>query len=382
MKLRGRSDRSAAVDAPAVTREDAQAPAIELVGVGKRYGETRALTDFTIDIGHDEFLVLLGPSGCGKSTVLKVVAGLEDATEGEVYINGRLVNYVAPKARDVAMVFQNYALYPHMTVEKNLGFPLKMTGRPKAEVRERVREAARLLELEPELSRYPEQLSGGQRQRVALGRAIVRNPVAFLMDEPLSNLDALLRVQMRDELQKLHRRVGRTTVYVTHDQTEAMTMADRIVVLRSGLVQQVGTPDEVYRRPTNTFVASFVGSPQMNLFEGRAEARDGVTTAVSPAAAIPLSGERYPEGEEVTFGVRPEDVLLTVDGERGAVAGVVTLVEPMGPDVYLDVALADDCSCLVRAPADTKVAEGERIHLRFRSEKIHLFDAEGVRIPT
>ena len=258
--------------APAAAPSAAETPyAIELVGVTKRYSTVTALSDISLEIEPAEFVVLLGPSGCGKSTILKIIAGLEDATTGEVYINGKLANYVRPKERDVSMVFQNYALYPHMTVETNVGFPLKMRGTKKAEVARRVGEIAELLELSDQLKKYPEQLSGGQRQRVALGRAIIRDPVAFLMDEPLSNLDALLRVQMRSELLKLHRRVGKTTVYVTHDQVEAMTMADRIVVLKAGVIQQVGSTHEVYSRPANTFVATFVGSPQMNLFAGRVE---------------------------------------------------------------------------------------------------------------
>ncbi|HEU5430274.1 MAG TPA: ABC transporter ATP-binding protein, partial [Thermomicrobiales bacterium] len=260
--------------------------AIELLGVGKQYGPSRALHGVDLDIEAGEFIVLLGPSGCGKSTLLKIIAGLEDATEGDVYINGRLANYLRPKERDVAMVFQNYALYPHMTVETNIGFPLAMRRQPKAAVAQRVKDVAELVGLTDHLKKYPDQLSGGQRQRVALGRAIIRQPVAFLMDEPLSNLDALLRVQMRTELLKLHRRVGRTTIYVTHDQVEAMTMANRIVVMRDGVVQQVGTTDDVYQHPANTFVAMFVGSPPMNLIDGHVKA-DGDGYRLDGPLAIP-----------------------------------------------------------------------------------------------
>jgi multiple sugar transport system ATP-binding protein len=358
--------------------DGASPPAIELLGVTKRYGATTALVELSLSVGSQEFLVLLGPSGCGKSTLLKIIAGLEDATEGEIYIAGRLVNYVPPKARNVAMVFQNYALYPHMTVEQNLAFPLKMNRRPKEEIRRRVSDAARLLGLESLVARYPEQLSGGQRQRVALGRAIVRDPVAYLMDEPLSNLDALLRTQTRDELMKLHRRVGRTTVYVTHDQVEAMTMADRIVVLKEGVVQQIGAPQAVYRRPLNTFVAGFIGSPQMNLFPGRFE--DGRFAA--PDLNIPLGNrvQDIPAGEG-TLGIRAEDVSLVPPGTAGALPGRVSLIEPIGSDVFLNVALNADTACVVRVGADTELTEGEPVHLSFTTEKLHLFDATGNRLP-
>lgn len=362
-----------------------KASAIELAGVSKRFGETLALDDVSLRIGEQEFVVLLGPSGCGKSTILKVIAGLEDATEGEIYIDGQLANYIAPKARDVAMVFQNYALYPHMTVAKNVGFPLKMTGHPKAEVQTRVNEVAHLLELEPELGKHPEQLSGGQRQRVALGRAIIRNPAAFLMDEPLSNLDALLRVQMRDELLKLHHRVGRTTIYVTHDQLEAMTMADRIVVMKSGVVQQVGSPREVYAEPSNTFVATFVGSPQINLFPGRVQQdAEGGLRFLSPALNISLDPKtiQIGSGEQVTLGVRPEDISLVAAAEPDAVLGTVTLVEPVGPDIYLKVALAGESSCALRVAPTVDVAQGERVNLRFSPTKLHLFAEHGGRVRT
>ena len=323
--------------------------AIELVGVTKRYGSAQVLSDINLEIEPGEFLVLLGPSGCGKSTILKIIAGLEDATEGEVYINGRLANYLRPKERDVSMVFQNYALYPHMTVGTNLGFPLKMRGRRKGDVTTEVARIADLLELSDQLGKYPEQLSGGQRQRVALGRAIIREPIAFLMDEPLSNLDALLRVQMRSELLKLHRRVGKTTVYVTHDQVEAMTMANRVVVLKLGVVQQVATTDEVYARPANTFVATFVGSPQMNLFAGSVDAENGRPAFRGPFV-VPLDG-RWPgltRGTAITLGVRPEDVVVTTEPAAEGVAGNVELVEAIGAENYVAVALGGGTSCMVR----------------------------------
>jgi multiple sugar transport system ATP-binding protein len=353
-------------------------PAIALVGVTKRYREATALERFSLEIRDGEFLVLLGPSGCGKSTLLKLIAGLEDATEGEIYIGGRLANYVPAKARDVAMVFQNYALYPHMTVEDNLAFPLKMRGAPRETIRERVVQVAQLLGLERHLPRHPEQLSGGQRQRVALGRAIIRNPAAFLMDEPLSNLDALLRVQMRDELLKLHRRVGRTTVYVTHDQVEAMTMADRIVVMNAGLIQQVGSPIDVYDRPANTFVATFVGSPQMNLYSGRVARGDRGADFVAAGLRVPL-GRFADEMSGVTLGIRPEDVTLSEDS-RGAIRGAIVLIEPVGADMYLNVALDAGQTCVLRTPRTSSVEEGNRVALGFRSDRLHLFDANGARL--
>jgi ABC-type sugar transport system ATPase subunit len=354
-------------------------PAIELVAVTKRFAGTSALDRFSLEIRRGEFLVLLGPSGCGKSTLLKIIAGLEDATEGEIYIHGRLANYVPAKSRNVAMVFQNYALYPHMTVDGNLGFPLKMRGGGAA-TGGRVRDVARLLGLEQHLARYPEQLSGGQRQRTALGRAIIRDPVAFLMDEPLSNLDALLRVQMRDELLKLHRRLGRTTVYVTHDQVEAMTMADRIVVMNAGAIQQVGSPTEVYDRPANTFVAVFVGSPQMNMYSGRARREAGCAMLAGEQISVPLgeAGARAADGAEITLGIRPEDVTLSRGMEPGAIVGAVVLVEPVGPDVYLNVALDGGRQCIVRTPRAT-YREGERVYLRFATDRVHLFDSAGMR---
>jgi ABC-type sugar transport system ATPase subunit len=354
--------------------------AIELVGVTKRYSTVTALQDISLEIEPAEFVVLLGPSGCGKSTILKIIAGLEDATAGEVYINGKLANYVRPKERDVSMVFQNYALYPHMTVETNVGFPLKMRGAKKAEVARRVGEISELLELTDQLKKYPEQLSGGQRQRVALGRAIIRDPVAFLMDEPLSNLDALLRVQMRSELLKLHRRVGKTTVYVTHDQVEAMTMADRIVVLKAGVIQQVGSTHEVYSRPANTFVATFVGSPQMNLFAGRLEGSAG-ERRFSGAVSVPLDGSwpALPSDGEITLGIRPEDIELLPPDTPEAVTGTVELVEDVGAEDYVSVAI-DGLTCIVRTSSHQAVAEGDRVSLRFPPDSLHLFDAEGMRI--
>jgi len=355
--------------------------AIELVEVTKKFGDNTVLYDISLNIYKGEFFVLLGPSGCGKSTMLKIISGLEDATEGEVYINDRLVNYVAPKERDVAMVFQNYALYPHMTVERNIGYPLKMRRAPKNEIHKKVVEVARLLEVDELLDKYPEQLSGGQRQRVALGRAIIRDPIAFLFDEPLSNLDALLRVQMRDELLKLHRRIKRTTVYVTHDQVEAMTMADRIVVIKGGVIQQIGNPREVYMKPTNLFVATFIGSPQMNIFSGTVTQKDSGLFFSGP---FKLNlGKRFTyTGKEpkVSLGIRPEDISVARDVEPDVIPGEVSLVEEVGSDTLISVEISERVSCKVRVPAFFQVLEGDHVKLNIQPDKIHLFDAEGVRI--
>ncbi|MFI5262132.1 MAG: ABC transporter ATP-binding protein [Candidatus Limnocylindrales bacterium] len=358
-----------------------RAPAIELVAVSKRYGAVVALHEVDLEIGEGEFLVLLGPSGCGKSTLLKLIAGLEDLSDGEVYIGGRLANYLRPGDRDVAMVFQNYALYPHMTVRDNLGFPLKMRKRPKAEVAERVQTAANLLQLTTQLDKYPDEMSGGQRQRVALGRAIVREPLAFLMDEPLSNLDALLRVQMRTELLRLHRRVGRTTVYVTHDQVEAMTMADRVVVMQAGVIQQVGRPADVYRYPANIFVATFVGSPPMNLFQGQLVAVDGGRRFEGPFT-LPLAGADWsgaPTGQ-VTLGIRPEEISLGPADDPGGVGAVIDLVESVGADTYLSAAIAPGLIATVRVDAETTVAEGDHLTLHLAPGGLRLFDADGHRV--
>jgi multiple sugar transport system ATP-binding protein len=355
--------------------------AIEILGVSKRYGKITALGGVDLDIEPGEFVVLLGPSGCGKSTLLKIIAGLEDLTEGEVYIGGKLANYLKPSARDVAMVFQNYALYPHMTVRSNLGFPLKMAGRAKAEVNQKVEFAANLLQITSELDKYPDELSGGQRQRVALGRAIVREPLAFLMDEPLSNLDALLRVQMRSELLRLHKRVGRTTVYVTHDQIEAMTMADRVVVMRSGLIQQIGPPDEVYRRPANRFVASFVGSPPMNILEGRLETGDDGRRFVGPLPVqVPgLAAMTLVDGL-VAIGIRSEELLLTAASTAGSFPAVIELVEPVGADIYLSAVLEGGVLVTIRVDAEAKVTEGETVHVQVAPGATRIFDRAGDRV--
>ena len=354
------------------------APAIELIEVGKHYGTVLVLAGVNLTIADGEFIALLGPSGCGKSTLLKLIAGLEELSEGEIYVGGRLANYLKPSDRDVAMVFQNYALYPHMTVRENIGFPLKMSGLAKDAIRTKVEGAASFLQLEAQLDRFPDELSGGQRQRVALGRAIVREPLAFLMDEPLSNLDALLRVEMRTELVRLHKRVGRTTIYVTHDQVEAMTMANRIVLMHKGIIQQVGTPGEVYSRPANTFVATFVGSPPMNLFNGRVETASGCRKFVGPFE-LPLDGmvpAALTDGP-VTLGIRPEKVQLTTDAQQ-ALAGTVELVERVGADSFVVTQLGNGAAVTARVDAAVPIKEGDRVGLKLPPGELRLFDADGI----
>ncbi len=360
---------------------------VELLQVSKSYGETAAVSMVTLGIADHEFIVLLGPSGCGKSTLLKMVAGLEDVSDGEIYIDDKLVNYVRPADRNVAMVFQNYALYPHMTVSENIGFPLKMTGVPKHQTTERVLRAARALGLETFLDRRPEQLSGGQRQRVALGRAIVREPAVFLMDEPLSNLDAQLRVQTREELLRLHARLQTTTIYVTHDQIEAMTMGQRIVVMRGGIVQQVGPPQHVYDEPANTFVAAFLGTPRINLHSGRLDRSGTKVLFRAGGEAIPLPdrlaqrARQNGVGEETALGVRPEDVGVMLDGSASSSDGVVlaarvSLVEPVGSDLFI-TATTGDLSWTARTEARLPVVPGQKIGLTLNLRRAHLFGAEG-----
>jgi multiple sugar transport system ATP-binding protein len=360
---------------------------VDLVEVSKRYGEVEAVASVTLGIEDHEFIVLLGPSGCGKSTLLKMVAGLEDVSSGEISIDGRLVNYVRPADRNVAMVFQNYALYPHMTVAENIGFPLKMTGVPKRETAERVQRAAQALGLETLLDRRPEQLSGGQRQRVALGRAIVREPAVFLMDEPLSNLDAQLRVQTREELLRLHARLRTTTIYVTHDQIEAMTMGHRIVVMRGGVVQQVGAPQDVYDQPANTFVAAFLGSPRINLHPGALDRSGSEAVLRAGHLAIPLDARlsrlarSNGASAEAALGIRPEDVHLGLDEAPAHVAdftlpAVVSLVEPVGSDLFVSVATGD-LIWTARAAARLPVVPGQQVVLGLDLRRAHLFGADG-----
>jgi multiple sugar transport system ATP-binding protein len=347
---------------------------VELKDVRKSFGRVEVVHGVDIAIADGEFVVLVGPSGCGKSTLLRMVAGLEEISSGEIRIGANVVNKVPPKARDIAMVFQNYALYPHMTVYDNMAFSMKLAGRAKDETRARVHEAAKILGLTEYLERYPRQLSGGQRQRVAMGRAIVRDPQVFLFDEPLSNLDAKLRVQMRTEIKELHLRLKTTSVYVTHDQIEAMTMADKIVVMNSGNVEQIGSPLELYDNPANLFVAGFIGSPAMNFLQ--CEARNGageVTLADGSRIAAP-SGNGA--SGALTLGVRPEHFAIAADG----VPADVVVVEPTGADtqVYCKVA-GSDVTVVSRERHVFK--PGERIHLRPQAGKTYLFDtASGKRL--
>ncbi|MCC7327160.1 MAG: sn-glycerol-3-phosphate ABC transporter ATP-binding protein UgpC [Burkholderiales bacterium] len=352
--------------------------AVHLSGINKRFGETHVIRGVDIDIEDGMFCVLVGPSGCGKSTLLRMVAGLEAIDEGEISIGGTVVNDRPPKQRDIAMVFQNYALYPHMTVRENMSFALDLAKRPKAEIEKQVKRAADILGLVPYLDRYPRQLSGGQRQRVAMGRAIVRDPQVFLFDEPLSNLDAKLRVQMRTEIRELHQRLRTTSIYVTHDQTEAMTMADRIVVLKDGVVEQSGGPLELYSRPANTFVAGFIGSPSMNFMPGIARASGGTMQVdLGRGASLPLpAGSRADDGQAVLYGVRPEHFQLGASG----LAVEVVVVEPTGADTQLYCRFdGHDVVAAIRDCAECR--SGDRIVLAPDSRRAHLFDAaSGLRL--
>jgi multiple sugar transport system ATP-binding protein len=346
--------------------------AITIHNLRKNYGSTEVIHGVSINVRDGEFVALVGPSGCGKSTLLRMVAGLESVTAGEIRLGDRVINDVAPKERNLAMVFQNYALYPHMTVAQNLGFSLKLQGIPKAEIEQRVKAAAETLGLSALLGRTPRQLSGGQRQRVAMGRAIVRQPQAFLFDEPLSNLDAKLRVQMRTEIKALHQRLGTTTLYVTHDQVEAMTMADRIVVLKDGVVEQVGAPLELYDRPRNAFVAGFIGSPAMNFLRGRVQ-REGVPFVLTDdGLRLPLVGSpEAAHGQEVLYGVRPEHFAL--DNASGVHADVV-VVEPTGSETQIAARLAGH-AIVVAFRERIEARPGSTLALRPRAEHAHLFDA-------
>jgi multiple sugar transport system ATP-binding protein len=353
--------------------------------VTKRFGDVTAVNDLSIQVQDKEFLVLVGPSGCGKSTGLRLIAGLEEISSGDIYIGERRVNDVAPKDRDIAMVFQSYALYPHMTVYDNLAFGLKLRRTPKAEIDRRVKEAAEILGLQNLLARKPKQLSGGQRQRVALGRAIVREPQVFLMDEPLSNLDAKLRVQTRAELIKLHQRLQTTVIYVTHDQVEAMTMGSRIAVMRDGVLQQLDTPQVLYDHPANTFVAGFIGSPAMNFFDGQIVGNGtGSLHVQSGAIKLEIPEARSPQlkshvGREVVFGIRPEDIHHPAErpnampGQRANVR--VEVVEPLGSElfVYLETGPHEFTS---RMDTRNTVNAGDQMEVVFDTAKLHVFDKQ------
>lgn len=337
--------------------------AVTLSGLKKSYGTTEVLTGVDLEVTDGEYVVLVGPSGCGKSTLLRCIAGLEDITAGDLHIGERRANDLGPRERDVAMVFQSYALYPHMTVAQNMGFALKVARRPKDEIRAAVAEVAEMLDLTHLLERKPAQLSGGQRQRVAMGRAIVRRPAVFLFDEPLSNLDAALRHHMRVELKRLHRRLGTTVFHVTHDQVEALTLADRILVLNAGVVQQVGTPRELFDRPANTFVARFIGSPSMALLPALGRGVDCVLEGVE--GALPISAEG-----PFTLGVRPTDVSL---GE-GPLQGRVDVVESLGAEALVHLELGDGVSLVAQVAEPCRLAAGDTVALRF--DVVHRFDRE------
>lgn len=355
---------------------------IKFEGVGKNYPNGFvALENLNLDIADKEFLVLLGPSGCGKSTTLNMIAGLEDVTDGNLFFDNEVMNTVPPHKRDVSMVFQSYALYPNKTVYENIAFGLRMRKHPKAEIDSRVRDAARRLEIEPLLERRPDQLSGGQRQRVALGRAIVRQPSVFLMDEPLSNLDATLRISMRAEIKQLHQAMQTTFVYVTHDQAEALTLADRIVVMRSGVVQQIGTPDDIYERPRNMFVASFLGNPPINFLDGTLAVegdrvlfkRGQLVLTLPPHVAERVAGQA---GRAVVLGIRAEDVAshsgeLTGDGLQGRVLSVL----PVGSDQFLEVEV-EGTKLFFRVGKEGQHRDGENATLKVNLNRLHLFDKE------
>ena len=360
---------------------------LQLKGIYKRYaGGVTAVSDFTLDIEDKEFIILVGPSGCGKSTTLRMIAGLEEISEGELYIGGKLVNDVAPKDRDIAMVFQNYALYPHMTVFENMALGLKLRKTPKDEIKKRVTEAAKILDIEHLLDRKPKALSGGQRQRVALGRAIVRDPKVFLMDEPLSNLDAKLRVAMRTEINKLHKRLQTTFIYVTHDQTEAMTMGTRIVVMKDGIIQQVDTPANLYTKPCNVFVGGFIGSPQMNFIDAKlAKRSDGVYIEFGgEAVKLPEGKASKPElqeyiGKEVVVGIRPEDIhdeeVFVSSHPEDVVSAYVDVTEMMGAETYLYLTIAGKAfTARVNQRSTAKI--NDTIKVAFETNKIHIFDKD------
>ncbi len=344
-----------------------------------------AVKDFNLEIEDNEFIIFVGPSGCGKSTTLRMIAGLENISSGELYIDGKLVNEVEPKDRDIAMVFQSYALYPHMTVYENMAFGLKIRKVPKEEIDKLVKNAAKILDIEHLLDRKPKALSGGQRQRVAMGRAIVRNPKVFLMDEPLSNLDAKLRVQMRIEISKLHHRLGNTIIYVTHDQTEAMTLGTRIVVMKDGIAQQIDTPQNLYNKPENLFVAGFIGSPQMNFTKVKVECKGSEVHLKNTVLDVILPNDKAEkvkayDGKEVIMGIRPEDIhdeeiFLNTAAEDAKFESEIRITEMMGAEIYLYFGIEDN-DFTARVNPRSKAKIGERLTLALDKKKIHVFDIE------
>ncbi|MBU2493782.1 MAG: sn-glycerol-3-phosphate ABC transporter ATP-binding protein UgpC [Bacteroidetes bacterium] len=361
---------------------------VELKNVSKVYsGKTRVVKNVNIEVNDHEFVVLVGPSGCGKSTTLRMVAGLEEVTEGEILIDGVVVNNVEPKDRDIAMVFQNYALYPHMTVFENMAFGLKLRKYPKEEINSRVNEAARILDLEQYLNRKPKALSGGQRQRVAVGRAIVRKPKVFLFDEPLSNLDAKLRVQMRTEISKLHNKLNATIIYVTHDQIEAMTMGSKIVLMKDGEIQQIGPPLDLYNNPVNKFVAGFIGSPSMNFVDGNITGKDNIAFTVNENVSIILPQEKINElkmyqGQKVTLGIRPEDFSInarTIDTDKNFIETTVEVVEPLGNETFLYFTISNE-QFIARVDSASTVKADDKVRLYLDVNKLYFFDEKGHRI--
>ena len=352
---------------------------ITLSQVRKSFGATHVIKGVDIDIADGEFCVFVGPSGCGKSTLLRMIAGLEDISAGELRIGERVVNDLPPKDRGVAMVFQSYAIFPHMTVRENVAFGLTIAGASKAEKDQKVAEAARILQMEHLLGRRPSQLSGGQRQRVAIGRAIVRQPQVFLFDEPLSNLDAALRMDMRMEIGKLHQQLGATMIYVTHDQVEAMTLADKIVVLRAGEVMQVGSPMELYHKPANLFVAGFLGSPSMNFLDVTVENADATSARVTNAALDPVTVPArlgpFARGDKLKLGIRPQYLTPTARPEEGRLHGHVALTERLGAETVVEVTLRDGGRVIAALPRDAVYATGDEIGLDFAAEEAHLFRA-------
>jgi len=360
---------------------------LRMRNVVKRYGAVTVIHGVDLDVDDGEFVVFVGPSGCGKSTLLRMISGLEDVSDGELVIGGRRVNDVSAAERGLAMVFQSYALYPHMTVYQNMAFALENIGTPRAQIEAKVQGAAKLLQLDPLLQRRPTQLSGGQRQRVAIGRAIVREPSIFLFDEPLSNLDAELRVQMRTEITALHRRLGTTMIYVTHDQVEAMTMADKIVVLRGGRIEQVGAPLELYNAPANRFVAGFIGSPRMNFLPARViraggdETRVALGEALAVEAVLPVRGDGVAAGEGVSVGVRPEHLVFG-PGNPGDIAFDATIdqLEQLGAACLVYCSLPGGEKITVQAPGQLRHQVGERVRITLPSSEVHVFrQAEGER---
>ena len=342
-------------------------------------GDVVAVKDFSLEIEDKEFIILVGPSGCGKSTALRMIAGLEEISGGELYIDGKCVNDVMPKDRDIAMVFQNYALYPHMTVYKNMAFGLELRKMPKAEIQQKVEEAARILQIENLLERKPKALSGGQRQRVALGRAMVRKPKVFLLDEPLSNLDAKLRTEMRAEISKLHKKIGTTFIYVTHDQMEAMTMGDRIVVMKDGVIQQADTPQNLYNKPCNTFVAGFIGSPQMNFADTSIVKENEILGLNFAGKFLPIPENKIPDKYDlektVILGIRAENLLEAPESSDRTVEMEVELTEMMGSEVYLYLNYHGK-KFIAKVSPDTRAKVGEMINIELKMDTIHLFDSE------